>query len=134
MPDAPPTIPRAPIRSLQEVVGVEVYAKYQDRVQAAMKEVQTGMYRGRKEEQAAFAQFNQNPGVDTQSINAPPETRYKIERMQDGLQEAQAQIQTREAELANMGPQDKQNQLEEDRLEAMYQLYQAKQRRELMEE
>ena len=134
MPDAPPTIPRAPIRSLQEVVGVEVYAKYQDRVQAAMKEVQTGMYRGRKEEQAAFAQFNQNPDVNTQDINARPETRYKIERMQDGLQQAHAQIQTREAELAKMAPQDKQNQLEEDRLEAMYQLYQAKQRRELMEE
>ncbi len=133
MPDTPQAA-RVPVRSLEEIVGVEVYAKYQGRVQAAMKDVSSGKYRAsRKEEQAAFAQFNRDPTLHAPE-GAPEETRWKIERMQDGLQEAKRQIESREAELANMPPQEKQNQLEEDRLEAMYQLYQAKQRRELMEE
>ena len=124
------TAPAGPIRSLEQVVGEEVYAKYQDRVQAAMATVATGQYQSRRrEEQAAYEQFNQNPALDLSTIPAE-ETRFKIERMQAGHQEAHAHRQNREQELSSLSNEEQVSELEEDRLEAMYQLYQAKQRRE----
>ena len=117
-----------PVRSLEERIGSQKFAEYQVRIQDSLKAVSQGQYvtARTKDEADAIQQFTTNPELDLATVQGSPATRHKIGRMQSGFREAQAQIQARTQELYQLSEADRVSELEEDRLETVYQLWEEK--------
>ena len=122
---------KSTISELEERIGSQKYAEYQTRIQDSLKAVSQGQYvtARTKDEADAIQQFTQNPNLDISTVQGSQATRHKIVRMQNGFREAQDQIKTRTQQLYQLTEEERISELEEDRMETVYQLYEAKKRR-----
>ena len=129
--------PRQRVRSLQERIGKEEYSAFRAKMEAQISTGMRAVSRGQLVETSGpsarvFQEFNQNPTMDVSSLD--PKVQHKVQKMQESLREADAEAGQRRAQLKELTPDARQEELESDRYYAMMALYDAKQRRLSMEE